>query len=277
MRAPVNKIIPFSSVDGPGNRTAIFLQGCNQNCLYCHNPETINICKNCGICVESCPKGALSIINEKVVYDYDKCCNCDTCIQLCPNDASPKVRYMTPEELYDKIKNYLPFIDGITTSGGECSLYADFLKEFYTIIKSENKTTYMDTNAQIPLWDKEELLKVTDKVMIDLKAGTNDDHIKLTGRGVDTVIENIKRIAEMGKLFEIRTVVVPDIVDNMKTIEVGSRLISKYPEVRYKIIKYRKFGVREEYSYIKEPTSDYLQSLKSKAEELGVKNIQLID
>ncbi|TQQ85226.1 YjjW family glycine radical enzyme activase [Peptacetobacter hominis] len=277
MRAPVNKIIPFSSVDGPGNRTAIFLQGCNQNCLYCHNPETINMCKNCGICVESCPKGALSIINEKVVYDYDKCCNCDTCIQLCPNDASPKVRYMTPEELYDKIKNYLPFIDGITTSGGECSLYADFLKEFYTIIKSENKTTYMDTNAQIPLWDKEELLKVTDKVMIDLKAGTNDDHIKLTGRGVDTVIENIKRIAEMGKLFEIRTVVVPDIVDNMKTIEVGSRLISKYPEVRYKIIKYRKFGVREEYSYIKEPTSDYLQSLKSKAEELGVKNIQLID
>lgn len=277
MRAPVNKIIPFSSVDGPGNRTAIFLQGCNQNCLYCHNPETINMCKNCGICVESCPKGALSIINEKVVYDYDKCCNCDTCIQLCPNDASPKVRYMTPEELYDKIKNYLPFIDGITTSGGECSLYADFLKEFYTIIKSENKTTYMDTNAQILLWDKEELLKVTDKVMIDLKAGTNDDHIKLTGRGVDTVIENIKRIAEMGKLFEIRTVVVPDIVDNMKTIEVGSRLISKYPEVRYKIIKYRKFGVREEYSYIKEPTSDYLQSLKSKAEELGVKNIQLID
>lgn len=277
MRAPVNKIIPFSSVDGPGNRTAIFLQGCNQNCLYCHNPETINMCKNCGICVESCPKVALSIINEKVVYDYDKCCNCDTCIQLCPNDASPKVRYMTPEELYDKIKNYLPFIDGITTSGGECSLYADFLKEFYTIIKSENKTTYMDTNAQIPLWDKEELLKVTDKVMIDLKAGTNDDHIKLTGRGVDTVIENIKRIAEMGKLFEIRTVVVPDIVDNMKTIEVGSRLISKYPEVRYKIIKYRKFGVREEYSYIKEPTSDYLQSLKLKAEELGVKNIQLID
>jgi len=38
----VNRIIPFSSVDGPGNRTAIFLQGCNFNCSYCHNPETIN-------------------------------------------------------------------------------------------------------------------------------------------------------------------------------------------------------------------------------------------
>ena len=40
--APVNKIIPFSSVDGPGNRTAVFFQGCNWDCCYCHNPETRN-------------------------------------------------------------------------------------------------------------------------------------------------------------------------------------------------------------------------------------------
>ncbi|HPW42155.1 MAG TPA: 4Fe-4S cluster-binding domain-containing protein, partial [Bacillota bacterium] len=46
--ALVNKILPFSSVDGPGNRTVIFFQGCNFNCLYCHNPETINRCTGCG-------------------------------------------------------------------------------------------------------------------------------------------------------------------------------------------------------------------------------------
>ena len=40
MKAPVNKIIPVSVVDGPGNRTAVFLQGCNISCAYCHNPET---------------------------------------------------------------------------------------------------------------------------------------------------------------------------------------------------------------------------------------------
>ncbi|MCI7575162.1 MAG: 4Fe-4S cluster-binding domain-containing protein, partial [Clostridiales bacterium] len=46
--ATVNRIIPFSCVDGPGNRTAVFLQGCNFDCKYCHNPETIASCVHCG-------------------------------------------------------------------------------------------------------------------------------------------------------------------------------------------------------------------------------------
>ena len=183
--APVNKIIPFSCVDGPGNRTAVFLQGCNQNCLYCHNPETINLCRNCGACVNTCPAGALSLVDGIVSYDYKACCNCDTCLKTCTFDASPKIRNMTPAQLYDEVKAYFPFISGITTSGGECSLYLDFLREFYTLVKNAGKTTYMDTNGQVPLWDRMDLLEVTDKTMIDLKAGSTKDHMKLTGRELE--------------------------------------------------------------------------------------------
>ena len=66
--APVNKIIPFSSVDGPGNRTAVFFQGCNWDCCYCHNPETRNMCTGCMACVQVCPVGALQNENGKVHF-----------------------------------------------------------------------------------------------------------------------------------------------------------------------------------------------------------------
>ena len=168
--APVNKIIPFSSVDGYGNRTAIFLQGCNQNCLYCHNPETIHLCRGCGACVKACPAGALSMENGKVVYDYEKCCQCDTCLKTCQNGASPKIRNLNAEQIMEEIRAYFPFINGITTSGGECSLHLDFLRELYAEVKVAGKTTYMDTNGQTPLWNRKDVLEVTDMTMIDLKA-----------------------------------------------------------------------------------------------------------
>ena len=99
-RVPVNKIIPFSAVDGPGNRTAGFVQGCNFNCRYCHNPETRSLCRSCGECVEKCPKQALYIENGKVLFHPGLCCGCDTCIKTCRFDASPRIRYMNAQEAY---------------------------------------------------------------------------------------------------------------------------------------------------------------------------------
>lgn len=277
--APVNKIISFSAVDGFGNRTAIFLQGCNQNCWYCHNPETIHHCVACGACVEACPAGALEFAETEaggrryVKYDPAKCCNCDTCIKTCRNNASPKIRNLTAEEVMEEILPYFPFINGITTSGGECTMHLDFLTELYGLVKKEGKTTYADTNGQIPLWDKGDFLRVTDKTMIDLKAGSEEDHRKLTGMGLHNPVENIRRMAEMGKLYEIRTVVVPGVVDNRRTVELGSSLIAAYPEVRYKLIKFRHYGVRKEYQDIQEPSDEEMEALRELAKENGVKEI----
>lgn len=312
--APVNKIISFSAVDGFGNRTAIFLQGCNQNCLYCHNPETIRHCKACGACVAACPAGALELVeasggyeggkaqtpqqaegslpeSEKtregtaadggaalrryVIYNAAKCCGCDTCIKTCKNNASPKIRNLTAEEVMEEILPYFPFINGITTSGGECTMHLDFLTELYGLVKREGKTTYADTNGQIPLWDREDFLQVTDKTMIDLKAGTEEDHRKLTGMGLYNPVENIRQMARLGKLYEIRTVVVPGVVDNRRTVELGSSLIAAYPEVRYKLIKFRHYGVREEYQKIQEPSDEEMEALRELAKGNGVKEIMI--
>ena len=55
----VTDTIAFSNVDGPGNRFVVFLQGCNFDCIACHNPYTINLCNHCGDCVAACPSDAL--------------------------------------------------------------------------------------------------------------------------------------------------------------------------------------------------------------------------
>lgn len=210
----------------------------------------------------------------KVAYDYDKCCQCDTCLETCQNGASPKIRNMSAEQVMEEIRAYFPFINGITTSGGECSLYLDFLRELYIEVKAAGKTTYMDTNGQIPLWNRKDMLEVTDQTMIDLKAGTEADHKRVTGMGLATPVENIRQMAAMEKLYEIRTVVVPGIADNEATVRLGSSLIAAHPKVRYKLIKYRPYGVREQYlSDITAPTDAMMEYLKEVAESCGAVNV----
>ncbi len=146
--APVNKIIPFSNVDGPGNRTSVFFQGCTFNCLFCHNPETIRLCSHCGACVEKCPAGALKRGPDgAVVWDPARCVECDTCIRLCPHDASPRVRWMTAEDILREIRRTAPYIDGVTVSGGECTMQNDFLLDLFPRILQLGKPCLLDSNG----------------------------------------------------------------------------------------------------------------------------------
>ena len=109
-KAIVNKIIHSSVVDGPGNRAAIFLQGCNYTCGYCHNPETIRLCIHCGKCVGVCPTGALTMEAGKVNWDPKACCECDACLSACPNMSTPKTAEYSAEEIMEALKKDIPFV-----------------------------------------------------------------------------------------------------------------------------------------------------------------------
>jgi YjjW family glycine radical enzyme activase len=124
--AIINKIIPFSAVDGPGNRTVIFFQGCNFNCQYCHNPETIGHCIKCGLCINKCPVQALSFKDNQIIWNKEICINCDQCFKNCHQSSSPKVNKFTVSDVLKIIDRYRPFLSGITVSGGECTLQASF-------------------------------------------------------------------------------------------------------------------------------------------------------
>lgn len=280
MQAFVNRIIPFSSVDGPGNRTAIFLQGCNINCKYCHNPETRKLCAGCGVCVEQCPAGALCRGGAgEIIFDRNKCVQCDTCIHVCPHDSSPRTEKMTPQQIYERVSKQVPFIRGITVSGGECMLHPEFLRELFILTRDSGLTAMIDSNGTIPFWDYPELLEVTDGVMLDIKAFGNEDHVRVTGAGNETVLANAGYLAEKKKLFEVRCVIVPDLYDGEKSIRGMADFLAPLLEIhkfRIKVIAYRPMGVREEYSHFAVPGREYLEFLSGILRAKGFEDIIII-
>lgn len=277
--AIVNKIIRFSSVDGPGNRTVVFLQGCNFNCRYCHNPETIGACRQCGACIPYCKTNAITLVDGKILYDRDLCVNCDECFHHCPHGSSPKTERMTPEDVFEEVKKNMPYIRGITISGGECTLWRDFLVELLTLAKNVGLSTMLDSNGTYDFSKDKELMDVVDAVMLDVKAFDRSEHEKVTGIHNDMVLSNLRYLAECDKLFEVRTVAVPELFDTKHTVYETSRLlheVGKQEGIRYKLIKYRPIGVREEYRSYETPTEEYMNQLRDIAYNNGMRDIVII-
>lgn len=241
--ALVNKIIKFSCIDGPGNRTAIFFQGCNFKCTYCHNPETINTCNGCGNCLEICPADALKRNDGKIAWDEKRCRQCDECIRICKNLSSPKTKDYSVDELFNEIKKVKPFIEGITVSGGEATLNGDFLIEFFKKVKSQlGLSCFVDTNGGVDLTEKRELVEITDKFMIDVKSIDYDEHRQITGKSNENVLKNLRFLLEVGKIYEVRTVVAPN-MNNRKNVEEIAEIVNG--RCRYKLNIYRSHGVRD--------------------------------
>ncbi|SJZ49174.1 YjjW family glycine radical enzyme activase [Anaerorhabdus furcosa] len=278
LKAPVNKIIPFSNVDGPGNRTSIFLQSCPFRCYYCHNPETINMCNHCGDCVDLCPVHALSIKKGKVVWDSTICVDCDTCIKTCKYMSSPKIKEMTVKELLVEISKQKGFIRGITVSGGECMNHAEFLLELFKKAKKEGYSCLIDSNGIHDFSKYEELLDLSDGVMLDVKAYDDQFHEYLTGASNKQVQKNLNYLLKKNKLVEVRTVLLPNSPkQNEITVTEVSKIIQD--KTLYKLLRYRPFGVREE--GIKEigntiTTEKEANKLAKKAIQLGAKNTVVV-
>ena len=209
LRAPlaqVASIIKFSWVDGPGNRCVIFFQGCNFNCLACHNPQTIPL-------------------------------------------RTSRAMQMSVHEVLDHIRQAMPYISGVTVSGGEATLHKEFIFHLFKAIKEQKEfdglTTLIDSNGNAPQEVWEQLAPVTDGVMLDLKALDAAIHLSLTGSSNSLVLESIKYLDSIGKLYEVRLLLVPGHNDSDKDlIDTAIWLRAINPEMKIKINAFKTHGVR---------------------------------
>ncbi len=177
-----------------------------------------------------------------------------------------------------EIHKVRPFIRGITVSGGECTLQKDFLIALFELAKAEGLTTFIDTNGGVPLWNSEALMNLTDGVMLDVKAFDSEKHRQLTGVRNENVLKNLTYCAALGKLFEVRTVVLVGDFDCENTVINVAEIVAKTDEnVRYKLIKYRHWGVREAYlPQLARPTDVQMMKLAEIVRGKGLADVVIV-
>jgi pyruvate formate lyase activating enzyme len=230
--------VRFSWVDGPGNRYVLFLQGCNFNCVACHNPHTIPL-------------------------------------------ATSRARLVNVVEVLADLRPLHHYLSGITVSGGEATIQHRFVHELFLAVKSDPElahlTTFIDTNGSTPsvTWDR--LLPVTDGAMVDLKALDPDLHIALTDSANDEVLDSIRQLAEAGKLYEVRLLLVPGINDTEGELRrTADWLLSVDPAMRIKVIGFRGHGVRASARHWPGATAENRDEWQSVLRDAGVRRLELV-
>ena len=223
--AMIFNIQRFSVDDGPGIRTTVFLKGCPLRCTWCHNPEGIGFkkqlsylphkCLGCGACGEVCPEGVHTFENGIHKVDREKCIACGKCTPICLGQAMKLYgSEMSVEEILPILLEDKEFYDnsngGVTLSGGECLMQADFCAELLKRLKQHGVHTAVDTCGFVPREAIEKVLPHTDIFLYDIKAFDESVHVKCTGYSNKTILENLKYIDECGKPIEIRIPYVPN-------------------------------------------------------------------
>jgi pyruvate formate lyase activating enzyme len=229
-----------STEDGPGIRTSIFMKGCPMRCPWCHNPEGIKRspeliwyetrCLGTGECLKVCPKQALNLTPDGIIIDRRLCDACGKCEAVCPASALEVVgKQYTVDDLADKALQDRVFYNksggGVTLSGGEAAIQADFSVALMTALKREGIHIALDTCGGAQWSSLQRLVNLSDLVLYDLKLMDSANHLKLTGIPLDLVLENARRIAQAGKPMWVRTPIIPGVNDTEENIRRTARFI----------------------------------------------------
>lgn len=246
----------FAVHDGDGIRTTIFFKGCPIKCVWCHNPEGIrpkpeiayypHKCISCGECISVCKEGAHKFDGKEHMFERELCTGCGECTEKCYSEALLYYgKKMSVEDILSVVLEDVEFYSesggGVTLSGGECLMQADFCAELLKRLKQENIHTAVDTCGFVSRDAIDKVLSYTDIFLYDIKAIDEDIHKKCTGQSNRLILDNLKYIDSLGKKTEVRIPYVPGYNDNQ--IEKIAKFLAKLKNItKVRVLPYHNYA-----------------------------------
>ncbi|MCK5544785.1 MAG: glycyl-radical enzyme activating protein [Desulfobulbaceae bacterium] len=274
--------------DGPGIRSVVFFKGCPLRCVFCHNPEaqekvqeiafTEKECIFCGECVEVCPLKAINLESLEII-DRERCNSCGMCVDACPGKGLRRVgTYYEVEELAELLLRDRAFYKhshgGITLSGGECTLYPEYVEALLKFLKPLGIHVVVETCGFFSYKTfSRKILPYVDLVYYDLKFADPAVHKKYTGRSNRRILENFQSLIREERVKVIpRIPLVPEITATKENLTAIASFLKTEGIKDAVLLPYNPMGLGK-YGIIGNPRPPLPEHFMSQEEEKALEKM----
>jgi len=191
-------------------------------------------------------------------------------------------KLMNAADLVEEASHYADFMNktggGVTVTGGEPLFQQEFVTAIFKGCKERGMTTALDTSGYLGQMTKQELLDVTDLVLLDIKSFDPETYRRVTGMNLQTTLDFAERMAALKKPMWVRCVIVPGLTDDLEMLKRLAAYLKPLGNVeKIEVLPFHKMGEPKwkalGYNYTltdtPEPTSELIETVRSIFREQG--------